>query len=64
MTTAMITTTSYNKASCRACGHAFSVTRTCRFCQEPFRWHCRNCGSVDDSTHVHPPSADSSSVVV
>ncbi|AIF85169.1 hypothetical protein NTE_03135 [Candidatus Nitrososphaera evergladensis SR1] len=46
-------TTSYNKISCRVCGHAFSVAQTCGFCQEPFKWHCRNCGNVDDSTHSH-----------
>ncbi len=45
--------TTYNKTSCRACGTAFSVAKTCMHCSEPVKWFCEKCGRVDDSTHVH-----------
>jgi PHP family Zn ribbon phosphoesterase len=44
----------YNKTSCRACGSAFSATKTCEHCNEPVKWLCAKCGRVDDSAHVHP----------
>lgn len=45
--------TDYNKTSCRACGNALRVTKTCSHCSEPVNWKCSSCPYVDDSIHDH-----------